>query len=342
MRNRIDFDFEMLPSLRFPEYTGLVWIPGGTFRMGSDSHYPEEYPAHTVTVDGFWMDRCTVTNAQWSRFVQETGYVTVAERFPDAKRLGITDPDLMLPGSMVFNKPTGRVDLRDCYNWWAYVAGADWRHPEGPTSSIKWRADHPVVHIAFEDAQAYASWLGAELPTEAEWECASRGGLDGAEFVWGNEFTPDGIHFANTWQGEFPWQNLKTDGYESTAPVGRYAPNGYGLYDMAGNVWEWTADWFQEHRKRGHRCCGHLNPSGGKIEDSCDPRLPLKIPRKVIKGGSFLCAPNQSRRYRPAARLPQAIDTPTCDLGFRCIVRTAVNESLASFVREEEAELIAT
>jgi formylglycine-generating enzyme required for sulfatase activity len=202
--------------------------------------------------------------------------------------------------------------------------------------------NYPVVHVAYEDVLAFAAWTGKRLPTEAEWEFAARGGLDKKSYVWGDDFEPQGRPMANVFQGHFPDHNTAQDGFETTAPVMSFPPNGYGLYDMAGNVWEWTADWFQEHRKRGHRCCGHLNPSGGKIEDSCDPRLPLKIPRKVIKGGSFLCAPNQSRRYRPAARLPQAIDTPTCDLGFRCIVRTAVNESLASFVREEEAELIAT
>jgi formylglycine-generating enzyme required for sulfatase activity len=338
MKNRIYVDSEMLPSLRFPEHGGLVWIPGGTFYMGSDTHYAEEYPVHRVTVDGFWMDRCAVTNAQWSRFVAETGYVTVAERERDARQYGVAISEFTAPASMVFCKPKQRVDLRDCYNWWTFVAGADWRHPEGPSSSIKWRADHPVVHITYDDAEAYATWAGAELPTEAEWEFAARGGLDRAEFVWGNEFMPEGRHLANTWQGEFPWQNLKADGYEGTAPVGSFPPNGYGLYDMAGNVWEWTSDWFQEHSRKADRCCGHVNPAGARIQESCDPRLPLKIPRKAIKGGSFLCAPNQSRRYRPAARLPQSADTPTSDLGFRCIVRAGTNENLTQSLWEATRE----
>ena len=333
MKNRIPFDSELSWHM-IREHVGMVWIPGGTFQMGSNTHYPEEYPAHTVTVDGFWMDRCAITNAQWCRFVAETGYLTVAERGADPQKYG-AEPSVMLPrGSTVFSPPKGRVDLRDCYNWWTWVEGADWRHPEGSSSSIKWRADHPVVHIAYEDAEAYATWAGGELPTEAEWEFAARGGLERAEFVWGNEFTPKGKHLANTWQGEFPWQNLNTDGYEGSAPVGSFSPNGYGLYDMAGNVWEWTSDWFQEHSRTSQHRCSRVNPSGGRREDSCDSRLPVRIPRKVIKGGSFLCAPNQSRRYRPAARLPQSVDTATCDLGFRCVIR-ATTENLLSTLRED-------
>jgi sulfatase modifying factor 1 len=223
---------------------------------------------------------------------------------------------------VVFQKPRQRVDLRNHYNWWGYVPGANWRHPEGPVSSLKGRAQHPVVHVAYEDAEAYAKWAGKELPTEAEWEFAARGGLDAAEFTWGNEFTPSGKLMANTWQGEFPWQNLLTDGYEGTAPVGSFPPNGYGLYDMAGNVWEWTTDWYQDHNQIPHSCCASFNPKGGDRERSYDPCVPeIKIPRKVMKGGSFLCAPNYCRRYRPAARMSQPVDTATCHLGFRCIVR---------------------
>ena len=212
--------------------------------MGSDRHYPEEAPAHKVKVGGFWMSRHTVTNAEFSRFVDETGYVTLAERpanpadYPDAK------PELLVPSSVVFQKTSGPVDLRSPYNWWTYVAGADWRHPRGPDSSIDGLADHPVVHVAFEDAEAYAKWAGQSLPTEAEWEFAARGGLDGSEFSWGEEYMPGGQPMANTWQGEFPWQNFVQDGYEWTAPVGSFPPNGYGLLDMAGNVWEWTTDWY--------------------------------------------------------------------------------------------------
>jgi len=305
-----------------PPFADMVWIPGGTFLMGSNDHYPEEAPAHNVTVDGYWMDTHPVTNTQFQRFVKETGYVTLAERVPDGADYPGAKPELLVPASVTFQKPPYRVDLRDHYNWWSYVPGADWRHPEGPASSLRGRANHPVVHVAYEDAQAYAAWAGKALPTEAEWEFAARGGLDGAEFVWGDEFTPNGKFMANTWQGEFPWQNLRSDGYEGTAPVGSFPPNDYGLYDMAGNVWEWTTDWYQEHRQTPHSCCASFNPKGGDREQSYDPRLPeIKIPRKVMKGGSFLCAPNYCRRYRPAARMPQPIDTGTCHLGFRCIVR---------------------
>jgi sulfatase modifying factor 1 len=304
----------------------MVWIPGGTFRMGSDQHYPEEAPAHNVSVGGFWMDRCTVTNADFQRFVEATGHVTLAERpanpddYPGAK------PEMLVPSSVIFRKATGPVDLSNHYNWWVYVAGADWRHPRGPSSNIRKLMNHPVVHIAYGDAEAYAKWAGKELPTEAEWEFAARGGLDGAEFCWGDEFMPGGKPLANTWQGEFPWQNLCEDGYEWTAPIGSFPANGYGLHEMAGNVWEWTTDWYQDHGKIQKTCCTIDNPRGGSAEQSYDPNSSdVRIPRKVMKGGSYLCAPNYCRRYRPAARMPQAIDTSTCHLGFRCIVRPANN-----------------
>ncbi len=300
----------------------MAWIPGGTFLMGSNDHYPEEAPAHRVSVNGFWIDRHTVTNAQFQRFVEATGHVTLAERpanpadYPGAK------PEMLVPSSVMFAKAPHRVDLRDHYNWWVYTAGADWRHPRGPHSSLDGLDDHPVVHVAYEDAAAYAKWAGKDLPTEAEWEFAARGGLDGAEYVWGDEFTPGGKHLANTWQGEFPWQNLLADGHEWTAPVGSFPANGYGLHDMAGNVWEWTTDWYQDHGKIKKACCTLDNPRGGDPAASVDPRMPeIKIPRRVMKGGSYLCAPNYCRRYRPAARMAQAIDTSTCHLGFRCIVR---------------------
>jgi formylglycine-generating enzyme required for sulfatase activity len=263
-----------------------------------------------------------VTNAQFQHFVKATGYVTLAERVPNPADYPGAKPELLVAASVVFQKPRHRVDLGNHYNWWTYVPGANWRHPEGPASSLKGRAQHPVVHVAYEDAEAYARWVGKDLPTEAEWEFAARGGLDGAEFVWGDEFTPGGKPRANTWQGEFPWQNLQTDGFEGTAPVGSFPPNGYGLYDMAGNVWEWTTDWYQEHSQISHSCCGSMNPKGGEREQSYDPCVPeIQIPRKVMKGGSFLCAPNYCRRYRPAARMAQPVDTSTCHLGFRCIVR---------------------
>jgi formylglycine-generating enzyme len=304
-----------------PAPAGMVWIPGGTFLMGSDDHYPEEAPAHKVTVDGFWIDRRPVTNAEFARFVRKTGHVTMAEVAPDPADYPGAVPELLVPASTVFRNPGRRVDLRDPYNWWTYVPGADWRHPQGPGSSIKKRPDHPVVHVAWDDVQAYAGWAGKELPTEAEWELAARGGLDGAEFAWGDELNPDGRWMANTWQGEFPIQNTMQDGYEGTSPVGRYPPNGHGLYDMIGNVWEWTTDWYQAHEELAHACCTVANPRGGAAERSHDPRDPAAIPRRVMKGGSHLCAPNYCRRYRPAARMAQAVDTSTSHLGFRCIVR---------------------
>jgi sulfatase modifying factor 1 len=301
---------------------GMVWIPEVTFLMGSNDHYPEEKPAHKVSAPGFWMDRHTVTNREFQAFVEEAGHVTLAERpanpddYPGAK------PELLAPSSVLFKKSAGPVDLRNHFNWWIYVAGADWKHPRGPASSIDELWDHPVVHVAFEDAEAYAKWAGKELPTEAEWESAARGGLDAKPYVWGDEYMPGGKPAANTWQGEFPWQNLLEDGYEWTAPVGSFAPNGYGLYDMAGNVWEWTTDWYQDHGKIQSPCCTLENPRGGDREASIDPRTPaIRIPRKVMKGGSYLCAPNYCQRYRPAARMAQPVDTSTCHLGFRCIVR---------------------
>ncbi len=300
----------------------MVRIPGGAFLMGSDHHYPEEAPAHKVAVDGFWIDTHCVTNAQFRRFVEATGHVTLAEKPADPADYPGADPAMLAPSSVVFVQPRGPVDLRNHYNWWNYVGGADWRHPLGPDSSIEGKDDHPVVHVAFEDALAYARWVGKDLPTEAEWEFAARGGLEGAEFAWGEELTPDGHYMANTWQGEFPWQNLESDGHAGTAPVGSYPPNGYGLYDVAGNVWEWTTDWYQDHGKIQHACCTLHNPRGAEQDASFDPRSPqVRIPRKVMKGGSHLCAPNYCRRYRPAARMAQPIDTSTCHLGFRCVVR---------------------
>ncbi len=314
------------PSTQSPS-ENMVWVPGGNFLMGSDNHYPEEAPVHQVSIQGFWMDRFAVTNEDFRRFVEATGHITSAERAPKAEDYPGAKPELIVPASVVFQKPPNRVSLSDCYNWWTYIPGADWRHPKGPESSLRERAKHPVVHVAYEDVEAYTRWAGKELPSEAEWEFAARGGLDGAEYVWGAEFTPDGKMMANTWQGEFPWENLRTDGFERTAPVGSFSPNGYGLYNMAGNVWEWTTDWYQEHSKIEQACCASFNPRGGEREKSHDPRTPeIKIPRKVMKGGSFLCAPNYCRRYRPAARMAQPIDTSTCHLGFRCIVRPAVSQ----------------
>jgi formylglycine-generating enzyme len=306
-----------------PPFEGMLWIPGGTFLMGSDAHYPEEAPAHRVKVNSFWMDCHTVTNREFERFVAETGYVTLAERPADPADYPGAIPELLVPSSSIFKKPAQKVDIRNSYNWWVYVGGANWRHPRGPASSIKKLGDQPVVHVAFEDAEAYAKWAGKELPTEAEWEFAARGGLDGAEYVWGDELTPGGKHLANTWQGEFPYENRNEDGYEWTAPVGSFPANGFGLHDMAGNVWQWTTDWYQEHSRIDSPCCTIDNPRGGQREASFDPHTPeITIPRKVTKGGSYLCAPNYCRRYRPAARMSQPVDTSTCHLGLRCIVRS--------------------
>jgi formylglycine-generating enzyme len=294
----------------------MAWIPGGSFRMGSDDHYPEEAPAHDAEVEGFWIDRHPVTNLDFTRFVKATGHVTSAERSPEAADYPDAKPELLVPASVVFQPTPGPVDLSDHYNWWAYIPGADWRHPEGPDSNLHGRERHPVVHIAYEDAEAYARWAGKGLPSEAEWEFAARGGLDAAEFAWGNEFTPKGRHMTNTWQGEFPWQNLLSDGYERTSPVGSFPANGYGLVDMTGNVWEWTSDWFAGYGNGDSSCCGTE-----ARQASLDPEDPAEIPRKVMKGGSHLCAPNYCRRYRPAARMAQPVDTSTSHLGFRCIVR---------------------
>jgi formylglycine-generating enzyme len=304
---------------------GMVWIEGGEFRMGSDAHYPEEAPAHCVRVKGFFVDPCPVTNRQFATFVAATGYHTVAERMPNPADYPGALPHMLKPGSLVFCKTRGPVDLRNLSNWWEWKPGAYWRHPEGRGSSVAGRLDHPVVHVAFEDAEAYANWAGKVLPTEAEWEFAARGGLDDAEFVWGDEFAPESRQMANTWQGEFPWQNLCADGFERTSPVGVFPANGYGLFDMAGNVWEWTADWFSARHSADapKACCIPENPRGGPEAgsyDQCNPSV--RIPRKVVKGGSFLCAPNYCRRYRPAARHAQPIDTGMSHVGFRCVVRT--------------------
>lgn len=302
----------------------MVWIPGGTFLMGSDNFYPEESPVHRVAVDGFWMDEQQVTNAEFRRFAQETGYVTLAERPPNPSDYPGIDPTLLVPGSLVFQRPSRRVSLNDYRLWWAYLPGACWKHPEGPTSTINGRERHPVVHIAYADAEAYAAWAGKQLPTEAEWEFAARGGLDGAAFVWGDEFAPKGRMMANTWQGEFPWQNLATDGYEGTSPVRTFPPNGYGLYDMAGNVWEWTSDFFTPRHPNEviKSCCIPRNPRVEAAEQSLVGNLPgIDIPRKVLKGGSHLCAPNYCLRYRPAARQGEMVDSAASHIGFRCIVR---------------------
>jgi formylglycine-generating enzyme required for sulfatase activity len=297
-------------------------VPGGTFTMGSDRHYPEEAPAHRVSVDGFWMDAAAVTNAEFARFVDETGYVTVAERPLDPAAFPGAPPENLVPGSLVFTPTPGPVDLRHLSQWWTWTPGASWKQPEGPRSSLSGRGEHPVTHVAYEDAEAYAEWTGKDLPTEAEWERAARGGLEGTTYVWGDE--PEGDQpLANYWHGDFPWR--AEPGYGQTAPVASYPPNGFGLYDLAGNVWEWTSDWYAAQRpvERESACCVPVDPRGGTLEDSYDPAQPqFRVPRKVIKGGSFLCADSYCMRYRPAARRPQPIDTGMSHIGFRCVVRT--------------------
>ena len=304
-------------------HPGMAWIAGGTFHMGSEDFYPEERPVHEVSVDGFWIDCYEVTNEQFARFVDETNYPTLAERPLNPADFPGAPAENLVPGSMLFQKTGGPVDLRNYVNWWAWVPGTNWRHPLGPGSSLESLAQHPVVHVAYEDAEAYAHWAGKELPTEAEWELAARGGLDGKQFTWGDESSPGGKAMANSWQGEFPWQNLLHDGYEGTSPVGSFPPNGYGLYDMAGNVWEWTCDWFvQRHADEvvTPYCGSAINPRIVSPEKSYDPaQAQFRIPRKVVKGGSHLCAPNYCLRYRPAARQPQMIDTSMNHIGFRCI-----------------------
>jgi formylglycine-generating enzyme required for sulfatase activity len=300
----------------------MVWVDGGAFMMGSDRYYREETPAHPVAVDGFWIDPYPVTNAEFRIFVAETGYVTGAERPPDPAEYPEADPALLVPASAVFTRPAPPVNLGNPYQWWSYIAGADWRHPRGPGSSLRGIEDHPVVHLTWADVAAFALWAGKDLPTEAEWEYAALGGA-ATDYPWGTELAPEGRHLANTWQGEFPTENLRLDGYERTSPVNAFPPNNFGLFDMIGNVWEWTADWYGHHPLAPPDEAGPMtlvNPRGGDQRRSVDPVMP-PIPRKAIKGGSYLCAPNFCRRFRPAARMPQPVDTSSCHLGFRCVVR---------------------
>jgi formylglycine-generating enzyme required for sulfatase activity len=309
-----------------PPAKGMRWIPTGEFAMGSDDFYPEESPVTQVALDGFWIDERPVTVAEFRRFVRATGHVTVAERPLDPAQYPGADPDLLLPGALVFHQTQGPVDLNDYTNWWTYVPGANWRHPEGPGSTLDGRDRHPVTQVAFEDAEAYARWAGKELPTEAEWEYAARGALEGAVFAWGDEFMPKGKVMANTWHGEFPWQRLPAHRYERTSPVASFPPNGYGLFDMAGNVWEWTEDFFRPRHEGSaeHPCCAPRNPRVTSSETGDGVEVDEEIPRRVTKGGSHLCAPNYCLRYRPAARQGSPVDTSTGHIGFRCVVRARV------------------
>ena len=299
---------------------GMAWIPGGEFSMGTDDEagWPDEKPAHRVRVAGFWMDETEVTNARFRAFVEATGYVTTAEKKPDWEELkkqlppGTPKPpeSKLVPASMVFVPPAGKVDLKDFASWWKWTPGACWKHPEGPDSHIEGKDDHPVVHVSWDDAAAYARWAGKRLPTEAEWEFAARGGLDGKPYVWGDEPPGDSGTRANLWQGEFPHKNTGADGHERTAPVKTYPANGYGLYDMAGNVWEWCADEYQRgsHRRRAGQ---------GVIDNPEGPRT-LFPAQRVQKGGSFLCNDKYCSRYRPSARHGCSPDTGMSHVGFRC------------------------
>jgi len=296
----------------------MVFVRGGAFSMGSNRHRPEERYTHIVHVDGFWIDRTEVTNAQFAAFVGATGYVTRAERGGDPQIHAQMPKEFMVPGSIAFIMPTDASRGGRLTQWFQYIAGADWRHPEGPGSAIAGRESHPVVHVAYEDALAYARWLGHSLPTEAQWEYAARGGRD-REDDWSSAFDAHEKPIANTWQGIFPVLNTMDDGYAGTAPVGCFRPNGYGLYDMIGNVWEWTSDWYRP----GHATGPAVEPQGPSLADI---RLaPGQLPGKVIKGGSFLCAFNYCARFRPAARQPQEVDLSAAHLGFRT-VRNAVKQ----------------
>lgn len=307
---------------------GMTWVPGGTFTMGSERFYPEEAPLRRVSVHGFWMDTTPVTNRQFADFVAATGHVSVAEIAPDPADYPDMPAEMAAPGSLVFHKSSMPVDMSDPSNWWRFVHGADWRHPLGPGRDLDaldlW--DHPVVQVAYADALAYAHWAGKDLPSEAEFEFAARGGLEGADYAWGNDFAPGGVMLANTWQGLFPFANQMLDGWERTSPVGTYPANGYGLHDLIGNTWEWTQDWWADRPAVPRKsCCTLDNPRGAKLRDSYDSAQPrVRIGRKVLKGGSHLCAPNYCQRYRPAARHPEMVDTATTHIGFRCVKRASL------------------
>ncbi|MGQ0635644.1 MAG: formylglycine-generating enzyme family protein [Planctomycetaceae bacterium] len=305
---------------------GMIWVPGGEFQMGTDAEigWPDEKPAHRVRVDGFWMDETEVTNGQFRAFVEATGYVTTAEKPPDRDEImaqlppGTPVPDAaqLVPGSLVFSPPDGAVDLNDFTQWWRWVAGAGWSSPRGPNSDIAGRDDYPVVHVSWDDAVAYAAWAGKRLPTEAEWEFAARGGLKSKPYVWGDEPPTDSNIRANLWQGDFPHDNRTVDGYYGAAPVRTFPPNGYRLYDMAGNVWEWCSDWYdRELYRRRVGFALTVNPRGP--EKSYDPQRPF-TPQRVQKGGSFLCNDSYCSRYRPSARHGSSADTGMSHVGFRC------------------------
>lgn len=293
-------------------------IPGGSFLMGSDDHYPEEAPVGTVEVADFWIAEAQVTVAEFREFVDETGYLTVAERSPDPAMYPGADPAMLVPGSLMFRMPAGPVPLEDPSAWWEWKPGASWRHPWGPGSDLDGKDDHPVTQVCWEDASEYARWRGVRLPTEAEWERAARGGLEGAEFPWGDDLSPGGEEAMNRWIGEFPWDwspGPREGERPDTVDVRTFQPNEYGLYGVTGNVWEITSTWFTTGGPLDSECCGGQGPER-KLEASREPGS--GIPRKVMKGGSFLCAENYCSRYRPAARIPQTVESGTCHAGFRC------------------------
>ena len=302
-----------------PAPDGMAWIPGGQFWMGvEDDHMPDARPWHRVYVDGYWMDKTDVTNEQFARFVGATGYVTIAERKPRAEDYPGAPPEKLVAGSVVFSPPDQAVALDNYLQWWHYVPGANWRHPEGRGSDIRDRMNHPVVHIAYDDAVAYCRWAGKRLPTEAEFEFASRGGLDRKRYAWGDEFMPNGRHMANTFQGHFPDKNTAEDGYRSTAPVGSFPANGYGLFDMAGNVWEWTSDWYRADYYQTLADTGDVTIDPKGPTDSFDPGEP-GIRKRVQRGGSFLCTDQYCSRYIAGARGKGEPDTGTNHVGFRCV-----------------------
>jgi sulfatase modifying factor 1 len=290
-----------------------VWVEGGMFSMGSEEFYREEGPIHEVTVDGFWIDSHEVTNSQFAKFVDETGYITVAERQPNIDEIPNAPTEMLKPGSAMFTPPNAGGQIT---SWWTYVPGANWKHPNGPDSSIEGMKFYPVVHVAFEDAQSYAKWAGRELPTEAQYEFAARSKREKNAFAWdGNEIAPNGKYMANTWQGFFPLNNSKEDGYAGIAPAGCYDANQYGAHDLIGNVWEWTANWYAPFHNRKDQ----NNPKGPNQEQSFDKNNP-GFPVRVIKGGSYLCAPNFCMRYRPAARHAQDTGLGANHIGFRTVL----------------------
>jgi len=312
-----------------PAPPGMAWVPGGEFLMGSDSApaWPDESPAHRVAVRGFWMDRTEVTNSRFRAFVRATGYRTTAETPPDLgeilKQLPPGSPpppkESLVAGSLVFTPPPGRVPLDDFSRWWTWTPGADWKHPEGPGSNLDGRDDHPVVQVSWDDASAFARWAGKRLPTEAEWEFAARGGLVAKPYVWGDaEPGAGGIWRANTWQGEFPHENTARDGYRRTAPVGSFPPNGYGLHDMAGNVWEWCADWYRADLYRSRAGGGVVADPAGP-DSGYEPGRPFGAMR-AQRGGSFLCNDAYCSRYRPSARHGATPDSGMSHAGFRCVL----------------------